>query len=48
MDAFLEYQLDMFERETAQHVADGYRRMLAALAADPDAPISTVDVLRVA
>ncbi len=45
MDAFLEYRLDMFERETAQRVADGYRRMLAALAADPDAPTSTVDVL---
>lgn len=44
MDVFLEYQLDMFERETAQHVADGYLRMLAALAADPDAPISTVDL----
>ncbi|SHH39825.1 condensation domain-containing protein [Streptomyces sp. 3214.6] len=45
MDAFLEYRLDLFERESAQRVADGYRRMLAALAADPDAPISTVDVL---
>jgi hypothetical protein len=45
MDAFLEYRLDMFERETAQRVADGYRRMLAALAVDPDVPISTVDVL---
>lgn len=45
MDAFLEYRLDLFERETAQRVADGYRRMLAALAADPDAPTSTVDVL---
>ncbi|WP_405434121.1 condensation domain-containing protein [Streptomyces anulatus] len=44
MDVFLEYQLDMFERETAQHMADGYRRMLAALAADSDAPISTVDL----
>ncbi|MEU5902450.1 condensation domain-containing protein [Streptomyces venezuelae] len=47
MDAFLEYQLDLFELETAQHVADGYRRLLAALAADPDAPISTVDVPRI-
>ncbi|MEW2390160.1 condensation domain-containing protein [Streptomyces venezuelae] len=46
MDALLEYQLDLFEPETAQHVADGYRRMLAVLAADPDAPISTVDVSR--
>jgi hypothetical protein len=45
MDAFLEYRLDMFERETVQRVADGYRRMLAALAVDPDVPISTVDVL---
>lgn len=44
MDVFLEYQLDMFERETAQHVADGYLRMLAALAADPDVPISAVDL----
>ncbi|WP_329354565.1 condensation domain-containing protein [Streptomyces anulatus] len=44
MDVFLEYQLDMFERETAQHMADGYRRMVAALAADSDAPISTVDL----
>ncbi|MEU5777286.1 condensation domain-containing protein [Streptomyces venezuelae] len=47
MDALLEYQLDLFEPETAQHVADGYRRMLAALAADPDVPISTVDVPRI-
>ncbi|WP_416972665.1 condensation domain-containing protein [Streptomyces sp. 4F14] len=43
MNAFLEYQQDLFERETAQRVADGYRRILAALAADPDAPISTVE-----
>lgn len=45
MDAFLTYQLDLFERETAQRVADGYRRMLAALATNPDEPISAVDVL---
>jgi nonribosomal peptide synthetase DhbF len=45
IEAFLEYQLDMFDRETAQGIADGYPRVLAALAADPDAPIGTVDLL---
>ncbi|GAA1619570.1 condensation domain-containing protein [Actinoplanes couchii] len=44
MDASLEYQLDLFEPETAQRVAEGYRRMLTALAADPDVPAGTVDV----
>jgi nonribosomal peptide synthetase DhbF len=45
IEAFLEYQLDMFDRETAESIAEGFKRVLTNMVANPDAPISSVDVL---
>ncbi|MEV5599801.1 amino acid adenylation domain-containing protein, partial [Streptomyces sp. NPDC052496] len=41
----VQYATDLFERETAQALADRLVRVLAALAADADARVSQVDVL---
>ncbi|WP_194892001.1 non-ribosomal peptide synthetase [Catenulispora pinisilvae] len=45
VEGLLEYQFDLFDRETAQSIARGFERVLAAVAADPDAVIGTMDVL---
>ncbi|HEX7301937.1 amino acid adenylation domain-containing protein, partial [Lentzea sp.] len=41
----LEYATELYDRETAEAVVTRLARLLAAVAADPGAPLSTVDVL---
>ncbi|UJW30267.1 non-ribosomal peptide synthase/polyketide synthase [Saccharothrix sp. AJ9571] len=41
----LEYARDLFDRATARSFADRLVRLLTAVAADPDTPLGTVDVL---
>ncbi|MFD8087124.1 amino acid adenylation domain-containing protein, partial [Kitasatospora sp. NPDC059722] len=41
----VEYATDLFDRETAQDLADRFVRLLAALVADPDRPLSALDLL---
>ncbi|MBW5481626.1 non-ribosomal peptide synthetase [Streptomyces bambusae] len=41
----IEFATDLFDRETAQALADRLVRLVADLVADPDRPLSTVDVL---
>ena len=41
----LEYSSELFERSTAARMADHFQVLLEGLAADPDAPISTVPML---
>ncbi|GAA2726995.1 hypothetical protein GCM10010439_31580 [Actinocorallia aurantiaca] len=43
--AGLEYALDLFDPSTASELAGRLQRLLAAVAADPDAPISAADLL---
>ncbi|GAA2581767.1 amino acid adenylation domain-containing protein [Actinomadura fulvescens] len=41
----LEYALDLFDRESAEELAAGLVRVLAAVVAAPDVPVSRLDVL---
>ncbi|MEU8517894.1 amino acid adenylation domain-containing protein, partial [Kitasatospora sp. NPDC048722] len=41
----VEYATDLFDRETAQDLADRFVRLLAALVADPDRRLSALDLL---
>jgi len=45
IEAGLEYALDLFDPATAAELAGRLQRLLAAVAADPDAPISAADLL---
>jgi nonribosomal peptide synthetase DhbF len=45
IEGFIDYQLDMFDRETAQGMAEGLERVLIGLVNAPEAPISSVNVL---
>ncbi|MGV4982339.1 amino acid adenylation domain-containing protein [Streptomyces sp. NRAIS4] len=45
VNAMLEYRTDMFDRATAQALADRFARLLAAAAADPDRRIGALPVL---
>lgn len=45
VQGFLIYQRDMFDRATAEGIVEGLERVLAGIADDPDAPVSSVDVL---
>src|SRR5439155_4385074 len=45
LSGFLEYASDLFDAGTARLLADRYARLLAAVAADPDRSVSTVDIL---
>ena len=41
----LRYNADLFDRATAESVVDRLRRLLSAIVADPDAPLSRIDLL---
>ncbi|NED49898.1 hypothetical protein G3I24_03080, partial [Micromonospora aurantiaca] len=41
----LEYALDLYDPATARRLVERFERYLAALLADPDAPIGAADVL---
>ncbi|MBI0319555.1 non-ribosomal peptide synthetase, partial [Streptomyces javensis] len=45
LDGVLEYAVDLFDRETAERLADRFLRVLDEVVADPDAPISRIDLL---
>jgi amino acid adenylation domain-containing protein len=41
----VEYDVDLFERETIEHLVDRYRRLLDQVAADPTRPIGAYELL---
>ena len=41
----LEFDTDLFERVTIERMRDGYLQWLRGLAADPDAPVSAIELL---
>jgi amino acid adenylation domain-containing protein len=45
MAGVLEYSTDLFDRATAERMAANYLRLLESAAADPDAPLSELDIL---
>ncbi|MGC4978102.1 amino acid adenylation domain-containing protein [Streptomyces sp. DT199] len=45
MRGLLGFSTDLFTRATAERIADGFVRLLRAVAADPDARLSALDVL---
>ncbi|MFJ5557155.1 amino acid adenylation domain-containing protein [Streptomyces sp. NPDC093250] len=45
VDGVLEYSADLFDHATAQSFADRLRRVLRAVAADPDLTVGRVDIL---
>ncbi|MEV6395234.1 amino acid adenylation domain-containing protein [Streptomyces sp. NPDC051907] len=45
VDGVLEYSADLFDHATAQSFADRLRRVLRAVAADPDTTVGRIDVL---
>ncbi|NKZ06030.1 non-ribosomal peptide synthetase [Actinomadura latina] len=45
IEAGLEYALDLFDADTAVTIADRFERLVRALVADPDAPITTAEIL---
>ncbi|GIG92288.1 non-ribosomal peptide synthetase [Plantactinospora endophytica] len=45
LECILEYAADLFDRETAQAIADRLVRLASAVAADPDAALGAADVL---
>ncbi|WP_425587179.1 non-ribosomal peptide synthetase, partial [Streptomyces violaceusniger] len=45
LDGVLEYAVDLFDRETAERLADRFLWLLDEVVARPDAPISRIDVL---
>ncbi|MGW2314997.1 condensation domain-containing protein, partial [Actinomadura luteofluorescens] len=45
IEAGLEYALDLFDAGTAVSIADRFERLVRELAADPDAPVTTADIL---
>ncbi|MEV0662924.1 amino acid adenylation domain-containing protein [Actinomadura luteofluorescens] len=45
IEAGLEYALDLFDADTAASIADRFERLVRELAADPDAPVTTADIL---
>ncbi|NDU77703.1 amino acid adenylation domain-containing protein, partial [Actinomadura sp. DSM 109109] len=45
IEAGLEYALDLFDPSTAVSIADRFERLVRALAADPDAPVTTAGIL---
>ncbi|MQY10999.1 Tyrocidine synthase 3 [Streptomyces sp. RB5] len=46
IDGALEYATDLFDRSTAESVADRCVRLLRAAVANPDLPLSRLDILR--
>ncbi|WP_338781635.1 amino acid adenylation domain-containing protein [Streptomyces sp. DG1A-41] len=44
----LNYSTDLFDRATAERIAERFTRVLAAVAAAPDAPVARVDLLSAA
>ncbi|MFB9252129.1 amino acid adenylation domain-containing protein, partial [Sphaerisporangium melleum] len=42
---FVEYDTDIYDRDTVQRLVDRYRRLLAAVVADPGLPIHRVELL---
>ncbi|SOB79515.1 condensation domain-containing protein [Streptomyces sp. 1331.2] len=44
IDGVLAYAVDLFDRDTAEHLARGLLRLLEAAAADPEAPIGRADL----
>ncbi|MFE9422564.1 amino acid adenylation domain-containing protein [Kitasatospora sp. NPDC006697] len=48
LDCWLEYSTDLFDRGTAVELGERYLRLLAALAADPQAPVSAAGLLSAA
>ncbi|MEU4210579.1 amino acid adenylation domain-containing protein [Streptomyces sp. NPDC026206] len=48
IDARLEYSSDLFDRETAQAMVDRLMRLLEAVVAGPDQPVSRLEVLSAA
>ncbi|WP_328869582.1 amino acid adenylation domain-containing protein [Streptomyces sp. NBC_00287] len=45
VDGVLEYSADLFDHATAQSFADRLRRVLRAVAADPDVTVGRIDIL---
>ncbi|TDD88148.1 amino acid adenylation domain-containing protein [Actinomadura darangshiensis] len=45
IEAGLEYALDLFDPATAQAIAGRFERLVRELVADPDAPITTAEIL---
>ncbi|NEA29595.1 condensation domain-containing protein, partial [Actinomadura bangladeshensis] len=45
IEAGLEYALDLFDAGTAVTIADRFERLVRELVADPDAPITTAEIL---
>ncbi|NVI92301.1 non-ribosomal peptide synthetase [Actinomadura sp. BRA 177] len=45
IEAGLEYALDLFDADTAVSIADRFERLVRELVADPDAPITTAEIL---
>ncbi|MDI5967961.1 amino acid adenylation domain-containing protein [Streptomyces sp. SL13] len=45
IEAFLQYSLDLFDRETAQSLVTRLTRVLETVVADPARPLSRIDVL---
>ncbi|QKW37354.1 amino acid adenylation domain-containing protein [Actinomadura sp. NAK00032] len=45
IDAGLEYALDLFDPATAVSIADRFERLLRELVADPEAPVTTAEIL---
>ncbi|MGJ3561519.1 AMP-binding protein [Streptomyces sp. INA 01156] len=48
LDGFVDFALDLFDRSTIEAFLGRLERVLRAVVADPDTPISTVDVLSTA
>ncbi|MEU6749061.1 amino acid adenylation domain-containing protein [Spirillospora sp. NPDC046719] len=45
LEGVVNYAADLFDRETAERIVACFERLLRAVAADPDVPIGSVDVL---
>ncbi|SPT57037.1 Dimodular nonribosomal peptide synthase [Actinomadura madurae] len=45
IEAGLEYALDLFDPATAQTIAERFERLVRELVADPDAPVTAVEIL---
>ncbi|MGW0094913.1 amino acid adenylation domain-containing protein [Streptomyces sp. NPDC003328] len=45
IEGFVEYSTDLFDQDTAQQIADRLVRLLEGAVADPDLPVSELDIL---
>src|SRR5205814_1001896 len=45
IDGFLEYDTDLFDRETIERMTGRFTRLLDAVTAAPEAPLATIDLL---